>query len=278
MATPIRVALVDDHRMILGALTEWIRSTADDIDVVAAVPTWPELLTHPEFPVDVVLLDLDLKDNLPVALKISTLKTTGVRTVLMSTYSEPNVVREALGAGALGYLVKSEPVDMIIEAIRAAAKGESLHLGRTRPRDQRRRHRWSPEAVGAGASRDGALRRRRAGEGGRVSSSASQRRPPRATSSASARSTASPASTSARRSPCGSARSRTASCCRTTTPPAPSSSQPPTGLISISSSARAATLGFTAGDESAEDGEQDAGDAQREADPGRRDVAPTRPR
>jgi two-component system, NarL family, uhpT operon response regulator UhpA len=122
----IRLAIVDDHRMLLGALTEWIRNAAPDIDMVAAVASWPELLTHPEFPVDVVLLDLDLKDNIPVSLKISTLKTTGVRTVLMSTYSEPNVVREALAAGALGYLVKSEDAGMIVEAIRAAAEGESF--------------------------------------------------------------------------------------------------------------------------------------------------------
>ncbi|PJJ72776.1 DNA-binding NarL/FixJ family response regulator [Diaminobutyricimonas aerilata] len=122
----IRLALVDDHRMLLGALTEWIRGAADDISMVAAVATWPELLTHPEFPVDVVLLDLDLKDNIPVALKISTLKTTGVKVVLMSTYSEPNVVREALAAGALGYLVKSEDASMIVEAIRAAYAGESF--------------------------------------------------------------------------------------------------------------------------------------------------------
>ena len=123
---PIRLAIVDDHKMLLGALTEWIRSAASDIDMVGAFATWPELLTSPAFPVDVVLLDLDLKDNIPISLKISTLKTAGVKVVLMSTYSEPNVVREALGAGALGYLVKSEPVDMIIEAIRAAAKGESF--------------------------------------------------------------------------------------------------------------------------------------------------------
>lgn len=123
--SPIRLALVDDHRMLLGALTEWIRGAADDIDMVAAVTTWPELLTHPEFPVDVVLLDLDLKDNIPVSLKISTLRTTGVKTVLMSTYSEPALVREALAAGALGYLVKSEEANMIVEAIRAAYNGES---------------------------------------------------------------------------------------------------------------------------------------------------------
>ncbi|WP_231383351.1 MULTISPECIES: response regulator transcription factor [Cryobacterium] len=122
---PIRLALVDDHRMLLGALTEWIRGAADDINMVAAVTTWPELLTHPEFPVDVVLLDLDLKDNIPVSLKISTLKTAGVKTVLMSTYSEPGLVREALAAGALGYLVKSEEANMIVEAIRAAYDGES---------------------------------------------------------------------------------------------------------------------------------------------------------
>ncbi len=122
----IRLALVDDHRMLLSALTEWIRSAASDITMVAAVPTWPELIAHPEFPVDVVLLDLDLKDNIPVSLKINTLKTAGVSVVLMSTYSEPNLVREALSAGALGYLVKSEDASMIVEAIRAAAQGESF--------------------------------------------------------------------------------------------------------------------------------------------------------
>ena len=121
----IRLAIVDDHRMLLGALSEWLRGAASDIDLVAAVPSWSELLAHPEFPVDVVLLDLDLRDNIPISIKLSTLKSAGVRTMLMSTYSEPAVVREALGAGALGYLVKSEPVETIVEAIRVAQRGES---------------------------------------------------------------------------------------------------------------------------------------------------------
>jgi DNA-binding NarL/FixJ family response regulator len=124
-APPIRLAIVDDHRMLLGALSEWIRTAAPDIDLLAAVPSWSELLAHPEFPVDVVLLDLDLRDNIPISLKLSMLKSAGVQTMLMSTYSEPTVVREALGSGALGYLVKSEPVETIIEAIRAARVGES---------------------------------------------------------------------------------------------------------------------------------------------------------
>ena len=120
----IRLVIVDDHRMLLGALTEWIRGAADDIELVGAVPSWPELITHSGFPVDVVLLDVDLKDNIPISVKISTLKSAGVKVVLMSTYSDPNVVREALAAGALGYLVKTEDAGMIVEAIRSASQGE----------------------------------------------------------------------------------------------------------------------------------------------------------
>jgi DNA-binding NarL/FixJ family response regulator len=120
----IRLAIVDDHRMLLSALTEWIRGAASDIELLAAVPSWGELLGHESMPVGVVLLDLDLKDNIPISVKISTLKSMGVKVVLMSTYSEPNVVREALAAGALGYLVKSEDAVMIVEAIRSAAAGE----------------------------------------------------------------------------------------------------------------------------------------------------------
>ena len=85
-----------------------------------------------------MLLDLDLKDNIPVALKISTLKTTGVKVVLMSTYSEPNVVREALAAGALGYLVKSEDAEHDRRGDPRRRPGRELRLGRARPGAQRR--------------------------------------------------------------------------------------------------------------------------------------------
>ena len=69
-ADRVRLAIVDDHRMILGGLTEWIRNATKEITVVTALPTWLELLSHPEFPVDVILLDVDLKDNIPISLKI----------------------------------------------------------------------------------------------------------------------------------------------------------------------------------------------------------------
>ena len=123
VTSTIRLAIVDDHRILLGALPEWIAGSAPEISVVAAVPSWPELLTHPAFPVDVVLLDLDLKDNLPVALKLGTLRNLRIPTVVMSTYAEPGLVRDALDSGAAGYVAKSEEADAIVEAIRLALDG-----------------------------------------------------------------------------------------------------------------------------------------------------------
>ncbi|GAA2248458.1 response regulator transcription factor [Herbiconiux moechotypicola] len=125
--SPIRLAVVDDHRMLLTALGDWIRAADDGIEVAAEVSTWPALLAHPAFPVDVVLLDLDLRDELPVSVKLRALDTMGVRTVLMSTYSEPAVVRDALAAGALGYVAKSEPTETLVLAVRSAVEGE-VHL------------------------------------------------------------------------------------------------------------------------------------------------------
>lgn len=123
VSSRIRLAVVDDHRMLLTALSHWIQEAATDLDLVASVASWPDLLAHPAFPVDVVLLDLDLRDDLPISVKLRALDTVGVRTVLMSTYSDPGVVAEALAAGALGYIVKSESTDTIVLAIRAAMEG-----------------------------------------------------------------------------------------------------------------------------------------------------------
>lgn len=125
LVRPIRLALVDDHRMLLGALSEWIRRAADDIELVLAVTSFPELLAHPDFPVDVALMDVDLKDGMPLAVRLAQLKPTGVKIVLMSSYSEPQRVREALASGALGYVPKSEDTSRIVEAIRAANRGEA---------------------------------------------------------------------------------------------------------------------------------------------------------
>lgn len=119
----IRVAVVDDHRMVLDGLRSWITEAASDIDVVAAVTSWTELLAHPEHPAQVVLLDLDLRDGLPLSAKVPSLKAAGCAVVVVSAFAEPAKMREALEAGALGYVPKNESGEVLVRAVRAAAQG-----------------------------------------------------------------------------------------------------------------------------------------------------------
>lgn len=120
---PIRVAVVDDHRLVLDGLAAHLGSL-DGIMVVATEPTWVGLLTHPEFPVDVVVLDLGLNDDIPIATKIRLLATSGSRAVVMSRHSDAITIQSALHAGALSFVPKTEDAEELVQAIRAAAKGQ----------------------------------------------------------------------------------------------------------------------------------------------------------
>jgi two-component system, NarL family, uhpT operon response regulator UhpA len=119
----IRVAIVDDHRLMLEGLRTVLGAGAEDVEVVIAVTGFADLLRDPCFPVDVVLLDLDLGDDLPAVVKIVELAAAGVAVVVVSAFADPRRVRECLGAGALGYVPKSEPAAQLVAAVRAAARG-----------------------------------------------------------------------------------------------------------------------------------------------------------
>ena len=112
----LRIAIVDDHQMVLSGLQAWVKAADGAVQVVIAAASWAELLEHPAFPVDVVLLDLDLGDGIPVPLKISTLRQAGVAVVIILP-RRPAHIRACLAAGAAGYLPKSEPADEILRAV-----------------------------------------------------------------------------------------------------------------------------------------------------------------
>jgi two-component system, NarL family, uhpT operon response regulator UhpA len=120
----VRVAIVDDERMVLDGLHAWLAGQATGgLRVVAAVTSWARLLTHPEYPVDVVLLDLNLKDGVPVEVKLATLRAARVSTVVISTFADPAQIRACIAAGARAYLPKSESADEMMRAALAAAAG-----------------------------------------------------------------------------------------------------------------------------------------------------------
>lgn len=121
----IRVALVDDHHLIREGLRlvlqgdpgfEIVGEAADHasaIDLVAA-----------ERP-DVLLLDLTFPegDALPL-LRALRDRQPSLRVIVLTMHSDPETVRQALAAGAAGYIVKGAQSRELSEAIRAVARGD----------------------------------------------------------------------------------------------------------------------------------------------------------
>ncbi len=123
----ITVGILDDHRLMLDALSSWLRAEAADLEVAVTATSFPGLLAHPRFPVAVVLLDLDLGDDVAAGARIVELAARGVAVVVVSAFADPRRVRESIRAGALGYVPKTETAAEMVRAVRAAATGET-HL------------------------------------------------------------------------------------------------------------------------------------------------------
>ena len=120
---PTRVALVDDHRLVLDGIGAFIASKRLDIEIVASESTWAGLLESDSHPADVVVLELNLGDGIPISFKIRTLIEAGAKTVIMSRHPDGSAVSGALRAGAHAFVPKTESADELISAIQAVAAG-----------------------------------------------------------------------------------------------------------------------------------------------------------
>lgn len=120
--SPIRVAVVDDQTLVLEGITARL-ATQGGIRVVASEATWVGLLCHPEFPVDVVVLDLHLRDQISIGTKLKTLAAAGCRSIVMSRHSDAASIFTAISFGAAAFVPKSESGDELVKAIESAASG-----------------------------------------------------------------------------------------------------------------------------------------------------------
>ncbi|MGH2476063.1 MAG: response regulator transcription factor [Candidatus Limnocylindrales bacterium] len=122
---PIRVALVDDHHLIREGL-RLVLSAVDAFEVVGEAATRDrafELVetTRP----DVLLLDVTFPDGDGLQL-LRTLRdrAPSLRVVVVTMHSDAETVRQALAAGASGYVVKGAHSQELVDAIRAVSRGE----------------------------------------------------------------------------------------------------------------------------------------------------------
>ena len=124
-AGPIRVALVDDHHVVRHGL-RLVLAGAAGFEVVGDAATAAAALdlveaTRP----DVLLLDLTLADEDGIRLlRAVRSRFPDVGIVILTMHRDSETVRQALAAGAAGYLVKGADSNDLFEAIRAVSRGE----------------------------------------------------------------------------------------------------------------------------------------------------------
>jgi two-component system, NarL family, response regulator LiaR len=131
----IRLLLVDDHVVVRQGL-RMVLSLEPDLDIIGEANNGQEALSlvkklNPQ----VVLMDL----LMPVMDGVSAIRAIkkdypDIEVVALTSVLEDRLVIDAVEAGAAGYLLKESGPEELIEAIRAAAKGEV----RLHPKAQKR--------------------------------------------------------------------------------------------------------------------------------------------
>ncbi|MFB7338175.1 response regulator transcription factor [Streptomyces adustus] len=122
----IRVVVVDDEALIRTGFQR-ILDTADDIEVVAAVPGGRAVHTVREFRPDVVLLDIRMPDvdGLTVLADLRRLQGPPV-VAMLTTFDADEYVATALRSGASGFLLKDTDPEQLPHIIRTLAEGGTV--------------------------------------------------------------------------------------------------------------------------------------------------------
>jgi DNA-binding NarL/FixJ family response regulator len=125
----IRVVVVDDHPVVRHGVTLMLQ-VHPDLEVVGAVHDAESgVRAVIELAPDVVLMDLSMpgRDGTSAIREITALDGR-VAVVVLTSFSDPERIQEALDAGAVGYMLKDSEPRTLVNAVRAAARGESpLH-------------------------------------------------------------------------------------------------------------------------------------------------------
>lgn len=119
----IDVAVVDDHPIVRDGITAWVAVPDSGISVVATAATVAALLAGAGRRADVVLLDLDLGDGTTAEQNVAAIRAAGPAVLVLSASDRPAAVRDAMRAGARGYVLKHEEAAELRAAIRAVAAG-----------------------------------------------------------------------------------------------------------------------------------------------------------
>ena len=123
---PIRVMLVDDHTMVRRGLATFLK-VFDDLQLVGEAENGETAiqLCAKVLP-DVILMDmvLPVMDG-ATATRAIRQQFPQVQVIVLTSFKEGELIKNALEAGAIGYLLKDVSADELVDAIRAAHAGRA---------------------------------------------------------------------------------------------------------------------------------------------------------
>jgi DNA-binding NarL/FixJ family response regulator len=126
MSRRIRVVLADDHAVVRRGLAGLVEST-DDLEVVGVAKDGSEAvdLVREHRP-DVAVMDLQMPvlDGVEATRSIVAAQT-GTEVLVLTSFSDHARIDAAIEAGAVGYLLKDAEPEVLLDGIRAVARGES---------------------------------------------------------------------------------------------------------------------------------------------------------
>jgi DNA-binding NarL/FixJ family response regulator len=146
----IRVLLVDDHPVVRMGLRHLL-AAADDVEVAGEAASGAEAVALAgDLAPDVVLMDLRMPgmDGVAATCRIRA-EHPGARVLVLTTYDTDADIVRAVEAGACGYLLKDAPMRTLVDAVRAAARGETVLAPPVAARLAERRREPSAESLTA---------------------------------------------------------------------------------------------------------------------------------
>lgn len=114
----VRLAILDDHEVLLDTLSTWIERNAPDFDVVLGAANWLDLVQSPAFPTDLVFIDFQLKEPISIEARVRTCRAAGAKVIVLSSLDTREARERAFAAGAAEFLSKSLPMTAVMAAAR----------------------------------------------------------------------------------------------------------------------------------------------------------------
>ena len=114
----VRLALLDDHEVLLDTISSWIYANAPDFDLVLSASTWLELVHSDNFPTDLVFIDFQLQETISIEARVRTCRAAGAKVIVISSLDTREARERALAAGAAAFLVKTLPMREIMDTAR----------------------------------------------------------------------------------------------------------------------------------------------------------------